>query len=131
VATQEQAEQLADSGCRTVITTQAMAALLTSAPSIKQRKAMVMVAKKNSGKFTKANGDRAARMAAIEAAKVQVTSKKGTLAAIEAEISDRIVQAKAKHRPRLVASSVAPIRSKRWPSCIRRFSACPATTLTD
>ena len=53
---------------------------------------VMRLAEKNSAKFTKANGDRAARMAAIEAAKVQVTSKEATLAAIEADISELTVQ---------------------------------------
>lgn len=44
VATQEQAEQLAHSGYRTVITTPAMTAVLATAPSIKQRTATVKVA---------------------------------------------------------------------------------------
>lgn len=57
---------------------------------------VMRLAEKNSAKFTKANGDRAARMAAIEAAKVQVTSKEATLAAIEAEISELTVQVEAK-----------------------------------
>lgn len=57
---------------------------------------VMRLAEKNSAKFTKANGDRAARMAAIEAAKVQVTSKEATLAAIETEISELTVQVEAK-----------------------------------
>lgn len=56
---------------------------------------VMRLAENNSAKFTKANGDRAARMAAIEAAKVQVTSKEATLAAIEAEISELTGQVEA------------------------------------
>lgn len=57
---------------------------------------IMTLAEKNSAKFAKANGARAARMAAIEQAKADVSGKEGTLAALEAEIADLTVKVEAK-----------------------------------
>lgn len=57
---------------------------------------IMVLAEKNSVKFTKANGARAERMAAIEQAKEAVAGKEGTLAALEAEIADLTVKVEAK-----------------------------------